>query len=51
MEIFTAKRNEKHHELDLIITWKYVAIFKRTKCKFIFRVTSRIGHGKDRIDS
>jgi len=49
MEIFTDKRSQKYHELDLNNNVEICWLFSRCKCQFRFRGTSRIDIGEDNI--
>ena len=49
MEIFTDKRSQKNHELDLNNNVEICWLFSRCKCQFRFRGTSRVDLGKDNL--
>ena len=47
MEIYTDKRSQKYHELDLNNNVEICWLFSIAKCQFRFRGTSRIDLGKE----
>ena len=47
MEIYTDKRSQKYHELNLNNNVEICWLFSRSKCQFRFRGSSRINHEKD----
>ena len=49
MEIFTDKRSQKFHELDLNNNVEICWLFSSCKCQFRFRGSSRIDLGKDNL--
>ncbi len=49
MEIFTDKRSQKYHELELNNNVEICWLFSRCKCQFRIRGTSRIDIGKDNL--
>ena len=49
MEIFTDRRSQKCHELDLNKNVEICWYFSRCKCQFRFRGTSRIVMGKESL--
>ena len=50
MEIFTDKRSQKYHELDLNNHVEICWLFSRCKSQFRFRGTSRTDRGKENLD-
>ena len=49
MEIYTDKRSQKYHELDLNNNVEICWLFSRSKSQFRFRGTSRIVLGKEQL--
>ena len=49
MEIYTDKRSEKYHELELNNNVEICWLFTKSKCQFRLRGTSRIDLGKDSL--
>ena len=49
MKLFTDKRSQKIHEIDLNNNVEICWLFLKCKCQFRFRGTSRIDLGKDNI--
>ena len=49
MEIYTDKRSQKFHELDLNNNLEICWLFSRSKCQFRFRGKSRLRFGKENL--